>query len=197
MPNTVLDANQQARKQHRQRLKQLRRRLNAAEQRTVALAVTKQFLTSPFSLRCGRIGSYLAGMGELDLTLVHHNLWARQQTLAVPTVRGQTLEFFQLHSHTRLVRNRFGLAEPAAGAHYVDTRSLSLLLMPLVAFDKQGNRLGMGGGFYDRHLARLPGPLRPTLIGVGHDFQEVDRLPVESWDIPLDGLLTPSRWQWF
>ena len=67
--------------------------------------------------------------------------------------------------------------------------------MPLVAFDKQGNRLGMGGGFYDRTLARLHEQnwQKPQLIGLAHECQKVDALPIESWDVPLKTIITPDK----
>ena len=75
---------------------------------------------------------------------------------------------------------------------------LSLLFMPLVAFDDQGNRVGMGLGFYDRFLGRLPATLRPRLIGLAHEVQRSPaRLEHKPWDIPLDGVITEAGWQSF
>ena len=66
--------------------------------------------------------------------------------------------------------------------------------MPLVGFDNKGNRLGMGGGFYDRTLANLDRlSYRPLLIGVAHDCQQADALPVMQWDIPLNAIVTPTQ----
>ena len=67
--------------------------------------------------------------------------------------------------------------------------------MPLVGFDEEGGRLGMGGGFYDRSFAftRIRPRLRPTLIGLAHELQKVQKLPVEPWDIPLDAVVTDHR----
>src|SRR5690606_40461575 len=66
--------------------------------------------------------------------------------------------------------------------------------LPLVAFDARGNRLGMGGGFYDRTFARAPRArtLRPRLVGLAHHFQQVASLPAEPWDIPLDAIATDA-----
>ena len=67
--------------------------------------------------------------------------------------------------------------------------------MPLVAFDAQRNRLGMGGGFYDRYLATDTAVIkRPHLIGVGHQCQQVEALPLEPWDVMLDAVVTDRRW---
>ncbi len=75
--------------------------------------------------------------------------------------------------------------------------ALDLVLLPLVGFDEQGGRLGMGGGFYDRslaYLARRKNGHKPTLIGLAHECQKVDRLALASWDIPLAGTVTDAGW---
>lgn len=181
----------------RRELSARRRALSTKQQRLHALGLAQQFARSPLAWRSGSVASYLAGNGELDPVLINQHCQATLRTLAVPVVRAQQLEFFQLETHTRLTQNRFGLREPDSSAKFVDTRSISIMLLPLVGFDEAGNRLGMGGGFYDRHLGNLPPSLRPTLIGVGHECQRVEALDVQPWDIPLDGLLTEQRWQLF
>ena len=80
---------------------------------------------------------------------------------------------------------------------WINTRALDLVLAPLVAFDDQGHRLGMGGGFYDRHFGGLPERLRPLLVGVAHEIQRADALPTQPWDMPLDGILTEAGWRTF
>ncbi len=92
-------------------------------------------------------------------------------------------------SRRRMPRtNRFGIIE-SADPRRRGINSLDALLIPLVGFDTRGNRLGMGAGFYDRALAKRRG-LRPVAIGVAFSCQEVDALPVDPWDEPLDYIVT-------
>jgi 5-formyltetrahydrofolate cyclo-ligase len=95
---------------------------------------------------------------------------------------------------TRLVDNHFGIPEPEANTDQRCPPSrLHTVLMPLVAFDSHGNRLGMGGGYYDQTFAFKKRPrvsTKPRLIGVAHEFQRVAELPNNDWDVPLDGILT-------
>ena len=90
--------------------------------------------------------------------------------------------------------NRFAIPEPAiARAQLLPAQSLDLILMPLVGFDRSGNRLGMGGGFYDRTLAfrhHRDGYRGPLLLGLAYQFQCLDGLQARHWDVPLDGILT-------
>jgi len=141
------------------------------------------------------IAGYLSCKGELSLDpwLEHpgrhhpwlpmlHELWAPR------------LRFAPLASTRRWKLNRYGILEP--DVHWGETRdarALDIVLMPLLAFDRRGNRLGMGGGFYDRSLAfRLARRhwQRPRLIGVAHALQEHPALPRQPWDVPLDAIVT-------
>ena len=89
-------------------------------------------------------------------------------------------------------RGDFGIQEPAGGPIRA-ARNLDIILTPLVAFDSAGNRIGMGGGYYDRTFAFLKRRTtwrKPKLIGIAFGLQEVDAVPVDTWDVPLDGILT-------
>ena len=91
--------------------------------------------------------------------------------------------------------NKFGIAEPKPDVSAIILPGqLDIIFMPLVAFDDQGQRLGMGGGFYDRTLASLPqGCNKPLLVGLAHQCQQVDMVPAEPWDVPLPRVLTPYK----
>jgi 5-formyltetrahydrofolate cyclo-ligase len=96
----------------------------------------------------------------------------------------------------KLIKNRYGILEPPINnQRLTPTWSLDLVLMPLVAFDAKGNRLGMGAGFYDRTFDVHNHPYRPKpkLLGLAYDFQETSGLKPEPWDVPLDYIVTPSR----
>ncbi len=107
----------------------------------------------------------------------------------LPRVRGSRLDFLP-HSAQQQC-NRYGIAEPRSGRPR-PAWALSVMLLPLLGFDRSGNRLGQGGGYYDRCLARLRWR-RPWLIGVAYDEQACETLPIEAWDQPLDGVITPTQ----
>ena len=93
-----------------------------------------------------------------------------------------------------LAPNRYGIPEPRVSAReLMKAEDLDLVLLPLVAFDKRGNRLGRGVGFYDKTLAflhRRRHLRKPHLLGLAHDFQRLSAVPTDDWDVPLDGVVT-------
>ena len=177
----------------RRHFREARRALTEAEQRRNELRIARHFLCSPFAWRGARIAAYIAIDGEPTLHPLLTRLALMGKQLALPVVqRDNRMEFFAYRPSDALVINRLGIREPAPGASFVATLSLGIVLTPLVAFDNNGNRLGMGGGFYDRHFAALPKDLRPLLVGVAHEVQYATALPSAPWDMPLDAVLTEA-----
>ncbi|MDC8830203.1 5-formyltetrahydrofolate cyclo-ligase [Alteromonas gilva] len=192
-PRSALTSRQQLRKALRER----RRALSDTAQQHAATAVCQQLFTM-FTSQTRRVAGYLANDGEIMLgpTLAA----CHQQTIAVslPLLHpftGKHLLFQNYTPTTPMTANRFGIHEPELNSTQIRLlHEHDMLLMPLVGFDARGNRLGMGGGFYDRtlaHVYRLK--RRPLLVGIAHDCQQVDTLPVQSWDIPLDCIVTPGQ----
>ncbi len=105
------------------------------------------------------------------------------------------LKFARYTSQGALITNRYGIPEPAqTPGQQLGVAQIDLLLMPLVAMDRQGNRIGMGAGYYDQTLKNIAGrALCPTLVGVGYQFQLVDNIEPQPWDIPLHWLITDQE----
>lgn len=195
MPATGNGERQELRRHFRRK----RRALNPGEQADHAEAVARHFFARGLHLKGRTVGLYFANDGELDATPLLARLLRTRKRLALPVVgeRGE-MAFYRYRADTRLVANRYGILEPAPGARYVAPLSIDLLLVPLVAFDCFGVRLGMGAGYYDRFLGRIPAAMRPRLVGLAHDCQRsLDPLPFDSWDVPLYGVITESGWQTF
>lgn len=174
----------------RKQRRQARRDLTASQQQAASRRVATRALQLPDIRYARHIALYLPNDGEIDLQPLMRQLWRRGQRCYLPVlskIRSRHLVFRRYNQQSLLVNNRFGIPEPRGG-DTVDVQALDVVLMPLVAFDQRCNRLGMGGGFYDRTLARPAG--RPRLIGVAHACQQVETLPRERWDIPLNTVLT-------
>jgi 5-formyltetrahydrofolate cyclo-ligase len=142
------------------------------------------------------VSGFLPIRSEADIRPLMHRLRARGASLSVPVVLDrQTIVFRELLPDAVLVDSGFGTSGPGPDARVIDP---DLLLMPLSAFDAHGNRIGYGAGHYDRAIARLVAKGRqPRLIGIAFDCQEVDEVPAESHDVPLQAILTESGLRWF
>ena len=144
-----------------------------------------------------RVGSYVAHDGELDTEPLSTALRSLGATTWYPIVADHpddALVFRRWDGLAPLERGAHGIAVPPDG-EVVEGTQLSTVIVPLVGFDADRNRLGMGAGHYDRTFAirRTGGVSRPLLIGVAHDEQQVDRLTPQPWDVRLDVIVTPTR----
>lgn len=141
------------------------------------------------------VAGYGAVGGEVPLAHVAHACLARGQRWFLPTLVGDSglMRFAPWHPATRMAPNRYAIPEPVVPAgELLDASDLDVVLVPLIAFDRFGQRLGSGGGFYDRTFAFLGGrrrPDRPVLVGIGWAFQEAE-LAAEPWDVAVDWIAT-------
>ncbi len=179
----------------RQALRLARDRQPAASRRAAALAAARQFARTRL-LRPGvRLGAYLPAPAEFDPSPLLRLAQRRGARILVPRlsrVHPAGMTFAPLSPPLR--RNRFGLLEPATRAS-ASAQTLDLVLVPLVAFDRRGHRLGMGGGFYDRALSFRLRRRRwrgPRLIGLAYAMQELPAIAPAPWDVRLDAVLTET-----
>jgi 5-formyltetrahydrofolate cyclo-ligase len=148
------------------------------------------------------LAGYFGIHGEVDLSPWLERLVADGYRVAMPMLdcqRTGRMQFRLWQPERALCRNAFGILEPCRRARRVWRRELDLVLLPVVGFDAAGNRLGMGGGYYDRYFARqrAPGRHRPRLVGIAHAFQELPGIPANAWDVPLDAVITELGWRRF
>lgn len=185
--------------QIRKHMRQQRRALSDNERTHYAQQLASEFAKTRQFRNSRHIACYMAADGEVDLTPLMRRAWHMGKTVYLPVLNGphqKSLFFAAYQEGDALDLNRYRIPEPAISARErVSARKLDLVLTPLVAFDNQGNRLGMGAGYYDRTFAFLQHRgswIRPRLIGVAYSFQEVAQLPVQTWDVPLHGVMTET-----
>ena len=185
----------------RRKLQQIRRNLTAEQQSEAACLVADKLeqRLSNLEPRQTTVAVYKSFSGELPTSAIIQKLWQLGFNTVLPVLhpfaKGHLL-FLHYGPDTPMTTNKYGIAEPELNAQYVVPLSnIQILLMPLVGFDSQGNRLGMGGGYYDRTLAQWHNGNRPNLspIGLSYNEQQVEKIPVESWDIPLPEIITPAQ----
>ncbi|MHB9796783.1 5-formyltetrahydrofolate cyclo-ligase [Pseudomonas sp. MT3] len=185
----------------RRQLREARRALTPLQQRLAAQALYRRMAQHPLFRRARHIALYLPADGEIDPRPLMKAAQKRGKATYLPVLSDWPrthMTFQRVGLGERWTRNRFGIAEPARDrSRQRPAWALDLLLLPLVGFDPQGGRLGMGKGFYDRTLAYLGMRKNwhtPTLLGLAHECQKVDRLELASWDVPLMGTVTDGGW---
>lgn len=189
------------RRQLRRLLRAARNNLDAAQQRRAAHDLYRQLAQHPLFRRARHIAFYLPEDGEIDPRPLLRAAQKRGKATYLPVLHSwpkTRMSFQRVRPGEKLRNNRFGIAEPHQNiARQRPAWALDLLLMPLVGFDTACGRLGMGGGFYDRSLAYLKMRKKwhkPTLLGLAHECQKVDRLTLASWDVRLQASVTDSGW---
>ncbi|MFL1489938.1 5-formyltetrahydrofolate cyclo-ligase [Pseudomonas antarctica] len=190
-----------SRPQLRRMLRKARRELTPSEQRKAAQGLYRQLAQHPLFHRAKHISLYLPTDGEIDPRLLLRAAQRRGKATYLPVLSAwprTKMVFQRVRPGDKLSPNRFRILEPRANANRQrPVWALDLVLLPLVGFDDVGGRLGMGGGFYDRslaYLARRQSWRKPTLLGLAHECQKVERLAQASWDVPLAGTVTDKQW---
>ena len=185
-------------RQIRQQYRQTRRQLSASTQTENATLLKNNINDLLGFTRHLKIAAYIAVHGEISLDpWISDNIKHRIYLPKLYEAIAPKLRFAQLTGNTRWKKNRFNILEPdIRWGKSLHPRNLDIILVPLVAFDREGYRLGMGGGYYDRSLAFRCSRqkwLKPRLIGVAHSCQEHPHLPRQSWDVPLDMIITENE----
>lgn len=172
-----------------------RMQLDPHARMAAAQALAQRLEALPEFLVDQRVAGYWAVGGEIALHMAATHLRRREQQFYLPVAGPQRrLRFAMYRGGGAIAPNRYGIPEPQVDpSELIDADQLELVLVPLVAFDRRGHRLGFGGGFYDTSFAFLHGQQRPAqtvLVGVGYAFQEVDALEPADWDVQLDFVAT-------
>ena len=197
-------------------VRQIRRSLDAAALDAAATSLARQLCHLEVLAGPGTLGTYLPTDGEIDPNLAMDELRARGWQTALPVIGDdRAMSYAPWSSTTTLAPNRFGIDEPAPPVTSLSTDQLDVVLVPCVAVDLDGNRIGFGAGFYDRAFAppavtadrtaadtlspdapapdATTPPRRAVLVGVVHDIQVVERVEPDPWDVPMDLIVTEAR----
>jgi 5-formyltetrahydrofolate cyclo-ligase len=186
----------QAKTALRLELRARRKALNPTQQTQASLHLLRQLMQVPQFMRARNVALYMANDGEIDPEPIIRQLWKMDKHSYLPVLRpgkSRELWFVEYTPNALLTKNRFGIPEPDFRTqHKMPAQLLDVVLMPLVGFDRNGARLGMGGGFYDATFAfkQKKNSGKPALIGLAHACQEVESLTTASWDIPLFAIAT-------
>jgi len=178
--------------QLRQRNRKLRAELDKFALGEAANALSVQIIALPEYQQAQKIAAYFAVNGEISLDPVIDHALAQGKKIYLPNLDQKSLRFSPYFREQKMRINKFKLPEPDVGDdEMLQPNELDLVLAPLVVFDANRNRIGMGGGFYDRSFEfRKQSVGKPILIGVAHELQKVDELVPQDWDVRLDKVVT-------
>ena len=192
LSNRMKSTQQTLRNQLRQQIRKTRANLTALQQQQAEDSITQQALALIEERNAQHIALYLSFDGEISTDKLIKILWAQGKQVYLPVLHPfnpNHLLFLRYLPDIPMVKNKFGIWEPKLNVQNVlPLDELDILFTPLVAFDKQGNRLGMGGGFYDRTLQNWQNSSFIP-VGLAHQCQQVEQLPTEAWDVPLHQIL--------
>ena len=192
LSNRMKSTQQTLRNQLRQQIRKTRANLTALQQQQAEDSITQQALALIEAQNAQHIALYVSFDGEISTEKLIKTLWAQDKHVYLPVLHpfnSNHLLFLRYLPDTPMLKNKFGILEPKLNVQNVlPLDELDILFTPLVAFDKQGNRLGMGGGFYDRTLQNWQNSSFIP-VGLAHQCQQVEQLPTEAWDVPLHRIL--------
>jgi len=183
----------------RTELRSKRKSLSKKEQQAHATQLAEHLCNYPLYKRSKHIAAYLAADGEIDPSLFIRRAWKHNKKIYLPVLLpfSSRINFVAYTPNSKMKLNRFGIAEPDVHPKlWLRPRQMQLILTPLVGFDMMGNRLGMGGGFYDRSLnfTRFrKNSHAPWLMGLAHQLQCVEQLPLQAHDIPMKMIATEQE----
>jgi 5-formyltetrahydrofolate cyclo-ligase len=186
---------ERARHDYRAQARKARRALSDEQRADAADALVALLRSLPEYTAANRIGCYSAVASEFSLAPLITIELAHGRQIYLPHVEHTSpqMHFAPWHGNRKLLMpNRFGILEPLVdAAQLIEAQALDVLLLPLVAFDRRGYRLGSGAGYYDRALSfRLTQPAPPLLVGIGFACQECPPIPNADWDVRLDAIAT-------
>ena len=171
-----------------------RRAIPASQRIAAAENLARHLLSLPFVAQAGPVAGYWAMDGEIAL-----HVWQLQLppalTYCLPVLSGDVLQFAPWRPGAPLVTNRYGIPEPdVAPSALIDAADMAMVIVPGVGFDRDGNRLGMGGGWYDRSFSfRHSRHAPPWLVGAAFAIQQIDAIPIQEWDVRLDAICTENE----
>jgi len=181
----------------RERLKEKRKNLTKKQSSELSHAIFLRIIRSSWIQEHSNIGIYYAINGEADTLKLIEFLWSNNQNAFLPVMNHNGLLFGNFAPNSDLNENTYGIPEPElTKENQVSAHELDMVFVPLVAFDQNGYRLGMGGGYYDRTFEKKlkdKNLTTPLLIGLAYEFQKQDKLVHQTWDVPLDMVVTEAN----
>lgn len=174
----------------RARMRRMRRALSGEEQQRAADGVYARVVNLSGYRKADIVMAYVAARGELSLQRVLEDMLNSGRTLALPRCgENGAMDAYRVTDMRQLRQGAYGILEPDESCPLVPPEEIDLMLIPGTAFDREGGRIGQGGGYYDRYIQKT----RAVRVGVCHEFALMDRVPTEEHDARMDAVVTPEE----
>lgn len=177
----------------------IRNEISESHRQQAALTAADLLTTHPFFKKGQHIACYLAHKNEFETIPLIQTIWRAGKKCYLPVLcEGKTLSFVSYDDGDELEVNQYGILEPTDFSRKIPHEKLDMVIMPLVAYDAQGRRLGMSGGYYDRTFAfTYAQGIRPQLVGLAYTAQYIDELPSDAWDVNMNSIITEEGIRFF
>ncbi len=191
-----------AKRKIRKKICDKRAQLPQRYQHEVSDTIVNVIAQLPIYIQSKKQGFYFPYNGEIDTEKLWQQSHKMGKSCYFPVLNhsaDNTLHFVPYHPGDPLTKNKYGIPEPIANIKdTVDVQQLDLVIVPVVAFNDAGYRLGMGAGYYDRtfNFLKEKGSAQMNLIGVAYEFQKHDEIPIDEWDVPLSAVVTEKKVYW-
>ena len=191
----IVSAYKEWRNNARNVIRQKRKALHEDEVAKCSELVRRVVLEHEFLKQNRCIASYHSFSGEIDTVEINKALRLAGHHMALPVIHPEEkglMDFYSYEKPEDLILNRFKIPEPVVSAeNLVQPHNLEVVIVPLVGFNEKGERLGMGGGYYDRMLKKIS--CECLTLGLAYDFQLIPEIKSQPWDMPLDEVITPTK----
>lgn len=191
----IVSAYKEWRNNARNEIRQKRKALHKDEVAKCSELVRRVVLEHEFLKQNRCIASYHSFSGEIDTVEINKALRLAGHHMALPVIHPEEkglMDFYSYEKPEDLILNRFKIPEPVVSEeNLVQPHKLEVVIVPLVGFNEKGERLGMGGGYYDRMLKKIS--CECLTLGLAYDFQLIPEIKSQPWDMPLDEVITPTK----
>jgi len=181
----------------RARIKEKRKQLSDESLKLIGNDILKNIQASISFEDHQKISTYFSVNNEVDTSELNNYLWRINKDVFLPKIKQDTLVFSGYNKDLKLSLNNYGIPEPDhIDENLIEAAQCDLMFIPLVAFDSNCNRIGMGGGYYDKTLAFKKGSAsknKTLLVGLAYEFQKIDSIEKNAWDIPMDAIITEDK----
>ncbi len=158
-----------------------------------AVAAARRMIKHSAYQKANKVAAYIAVRGEITPDAIVHDAWQSGKSIYIPVLTEDKHLLFTEYTHeTPLRPNRFGIPEPVSTTDPIEVKNLDLVITPLLAFDRDCNRIGMGAGYYDRTFA-VHNAKQMTKAGLAYEFQKTAKIDAQPWDIRMDFICTEQK----